>query len=259
MFQRVRLKGLTDFDANEYAWWWKEVLELDEVRNQNLLYMMDVALGHLKSGKGSQDVLALIGNTMVHPPARPYHLLRASAAVVIFSASLALILPPRQWLPPTLRPSALTPRRSSTSRDPSRSPTGQRIRTQRYSTTNSLLRSLPWPPNHGPHLMDPTHGHAPRQARLNRWATAGTLLLGLPHTTVSLTPLRANRANRGNVPCRAVGPSAVVGPSGQRRLTRRACAPSDRTRAQVNGFDEKELKDRTPIEASVLDLIAKIK
>jgi hypothetical protein len=53
-----------DFLCTEFAWWWKIVLEEEHNCFQNVFWLLEVAVTHLRTGKGSQDVLALITNTV---------------------------------------------------------------------------------------------------------------------------------------------------------------------------------------------------
>jgi len=64
MVRRMRTSQKVDFLCTEFAWWWKMVLEEEDSCFQNILWLLEIAVQHLKTGKGSQDVLALICNTV---------------------------------------------------------------------------------------------------------------------------------------------------------------------------------------------------
>jgi hypothetical protein len=64
MIRRMKATHKVDFLCTEFAWWWKMVLEEEEACFQNVFWLLEIAVVHLKTGKGSQDVLALMCNTV---------------------------------------------------------------------------------------------------------------------------------------------------------------------------------------------------
>lgn len=65
MVRRLRANAKTDFLHTEYAWWWKQVLDNEKDCFENVFWLMEIVVVHLKQKPGncSQDVLALVGNT----------------------------------------------------------------------------------------------------------------------------------------------------------------------------------------------------
>ena len=60
MVRRLRTTGLVDFKAYEFAWWWKLMVDEEETCFQAVYWLMEMAVEHLKKGKGNQ-VLGRVG------------------------------------------------------------------------------------------------------------------------------------------------------------------------------------------------------
>jgi hypothetical protein len=79
MVRRLKSHGKTDFKAAEFAWWWKLMVDEEETCFQAVTWLLEIAVAHLKTGKGDQDVLALIGNSVALLYLHGYLNLTASA------------------------------------------------------------------------------------------------------------------------------------------------------------------------------------
>ena len=79
MVRRLRTTGKTNFTASEFAWWWKLMVDEEETCFQAVTWLMEIAVVHLKTGKGDQDTLALVGNSVALLYLHGYLNLTASA------------------------------------------------------------------------------------------------------------------------------------------------------------------------------------
>jgi hypothetical protein len=89
---------MTDFQHIEFAWWWKACAASETDCLENVNYLLDMIVGHLKSGKGqkSQEILALATNTIAllylfGLMDRPYRGVVGSAALGHYNKMLLLL------------------------------------------------------------------------------------------------------------------------------------------------------------------------